>query len=70
MKYIDDFCYAKEANMWYNQIDAFCKDEWDIEEETGKYIKHILYTLWYAKRHLSAEQHRKVKKSACILSCY
>jgi len=50
--------------MWYNQIDAFCKDEWDIEEETGKYIKHILYTLRYAKRHLSAEQHRKVKKSS------
>ena len=25
------------------------KDEWDTEEDTGKFMKNVLYVLWYAK---------------------
>jgi len=41
MKYTNDFCYAKEAIMWYHQISTFAvsKDEWDTKEDTGKSMK-------------------------------
>jgi len=29
------------------------KDEWNIKEDTGKYLKNTLHILWYAKRYLS-----------------
>jgi len=34
---------------------AVSKDEWNIKEGTGKFMKNILYILQYVKRHLSGQ---------------
>ena len=34
---------------------AVSKAKWDTKEDTGKSMRHALYVLWYAKRHLLAE---------------
>ena len=35
MKNMDDFCYAKEAIMWYHQIDTFCYQQRWMEHKGG-----------------------------------
>ena len=47
MKNTNDFHYAKEAIMWYHQMDTFAvsKDEWNIKEDTGKSMKNVLCIL-------------------------
>jgi len=41
-KCTNNFHYAKEAIMYYHQIDTFTvgKDKWNTKEDTGKSIKN------------------------------
>ena len=48
----------REAIRWHYCESTPCavsKDKWDTKEDTDKSLKHALYVLWYAKRHLSAK---------------
>ena len=49
--------------MLYHKIDTFhvSKDEWNKKENTCKFMKTALYTLWYTKRYLSAWNSEKIE---------
>ena len=51
----DEFRYEGNPSRAIAKLTLFTisKDEWDTKEDTGKSIKNALYTLQYAKRHLS-----------------
>ena len=62
MKNMDDYHY-KSTLFTVN------KDEWDTKEDTGKSMKNALYTLQYAKRHLSGRSDiEQWKNQATVLA--
>ena len=51
---MDYFCYPKEAIIilcMCNHHFNISKDKWNTKEDTGKSMKNVLPTLWYAKRY-------------------
>ena len=69
MKNIDDFCYAKEAIMFYHQINTLPSTK--MKEDTGKSMKNELYILWYAqKAPFCAEMTSKSNNQTRSHSCY
>ena len=57
MKNMDVFHYKGKPSRATTKSTLFAvsKDEWDTKEDTGKSMKNALYSLWYAKRHLSGQ---------------
>jgi len=41
---MDNFCYVREAIMWYQHL-MLNKDEWNTKEDIGKSMKNALYVL-------------------------
>ena len=56
MKNTDDFCHEGKPTRTTAKSTPFAvsKDEWDIKENTGKFMKNALYILQYAKRYVSS----------------
>ena len=54
-KNMDDFHYEGKPSraITKSTIFAVSEDEWDIKEDTGKFMKNALHVLRYAKRHQS-----------------
>ena len=70
---MEDFCYTKEAITCYpvppkSTPFAVSKDEWNTKKDNGKYMKHALYVLWCAKRHLLTSNSEKLR--AIVELCY
>jgi len=60
MKIWKFFCYKEEAITCNPQF-AVSKDDWNTKESTGKSMKNVLlYTMGYAKRHLSGLRNIKL----------
>ena len=57
MKNTDDFHYEGNPSHATAKLTLFTvsKDEWDTKEDTGKFMKNVLYVLQYTKRHLSGQ---------------
>ena len=53
MKNTDNFHYEGKPSRVYckSTLFAVSKDEWNTQEDTGKFMKNALYILSYGKRH-------------------
>ena len=69
MENTDDFCYKGKPLRATTKSTLFAvrKDEWDTKEDTGKYMKNVLYVLWYAKRAEATSNSEKIKPIALAI---
>ena len=72
MQKMDDFHYEGKPLHATAKLTLFAvsKDEWDTKEDTGKFMKNVLYTLQYANQAESTSNSEKSSMYNYNLSRY